>query len=276
MPYVLEVNSPLRLEQARWRGLELSGRAARVERLLFSQATSVVAVSAEVGAYAITAGASPSRVQVVPNGVDLQAFATSGGRSRSGFTVGFLGSLKPWHGVDTLIDAAARLTHVIRGLRVLIVGDGPERRALETQARAAGLGDHVTFVGAVPKEDVPAWLGQMDVATAPYPPLDGFYFSPLKLYDYMAAGVAIVASRIGQISQVLTHGVDALLSAPGDAEDLANRVRQLHDDPVRRRRLAMAARAAAFQRHGWEHRVADILRGAFAPVSGEPVTGGRS
>ena len=277
LPYILEVNSPLRTEQARWRGLELAGRAARVERFLFSQATSLVAVSAEVGAYAVGAGAPASRVQVVPNGVDLHAFRHAPSTAaRPGFTVGFLGSLKPWHGVDTLIAATARLRGVIGGLRVLVVGDGPERAALEAQVATAGLGEHVTFAGAVPKEDVPAWLGRMDVATAPYPATGEFYFSPLKLYDYMAAGVAIVASRVGQISQVLTDGVDALLSMPGDADDLAQRIRQLHDDPACRARLASAARTAAFERHGWELRVSDILRGALEPMAAAQATGGRS
>ena len=181
LPYVVEVNSPLRDEQRTYRHLAWEVRAARVEHLVFSCATRVVAVSSEVAAYVRARMRHHDRVKVVENGVDLARYRTPPLYARSGtFRIGFVGSLKPWHGVDVLIAATARLRHRMPSVRLVIVGDGPERASLHRQACEAGLADDVEFVGNVPKREVPRWLATMDVVTAPYPALDGFYFSPLK------------------------------------------------------------------------------------------------
>src|SRR5690606_13714515 len=120
-------------------------------------------------------------------------------------TVGFVGTLKPWHGVSLLLEAFARLAADFAGVRLLIVGDGPERAALDQQAAALGIASLTEFTGAVDPELIPALLAEMDVAVAPYPRLDDFYFSPLKVLEYMAAGRAVVASRIGMIPEWIEH-----------------------------------------------------------------------
>ncbi len=101
----------------------------------------------------------------------------------------------------------------------------------------------------------------MDCAVAPYPQLDDFYFSPLKVFEYMAAGCPIVASRIGQIEAVLEQGRTALLVDPGNPLALADAVESLCCDPTLASRLAQAARHRAFERHGWVHTVATSLAG---------------
>ena len=149
---------------------------------------------------------------------------------RDGFTVGFVGSLKPWHGVDTLLAAAERIAPVIRGLRVLIVGDGPERtRFGRWQGRRPG--GRVVFAGAVPKHEVPRACrdGRRDGALPTARRLLLLAAEALRLHGVRRA---IVASRIGQITDVLTDGTDALLAAPGDADDLARRLMECHQDPA--------------------------------------------
>jgi glycosyltransferase involved in cell wall biosynthesis len=100
----------------------------------------------------------------------------------------------------------------------------------------------------------------MEAAVAPYPNLVHFYFSPLKVYEYMAAGCAVVASRIGQLDGLIEHEVSGLLCAPGDPRELAGSLRRLRCDPALRDRLGQAARAKVRQAHTWDATVRRILQ----------------
>ena len=266
IPYVLEVNSPLRDEQRRYRQITLDSAAAAIQSLLFSTAQLIVGVSDEVVEYVRkTPGSAPA--MTVPNGVDLALFRNLHREpARETFTVGFVGSLKPWHGIDILLDAFDSLAAESEAYRLLIVGDGPMRETVERFADDKGLGSRVELTGAVPKAQAVRLMGTIDAAVAPYPNLSGFYFSPLKVFEYMAAGRAIVASSIGQIPEILTDGETGLLTRPGDATDLAAKIRRLHHDGLLREGIGDAARREAFERHGWTTRVEQILRALELPV----------
>jgi glycosyltransferase involved in cell wall biosynthesis len=110
----------------------------------------------------------------------------------------------------------------------------------------------------------------MDVAVAPYPPRSPFYFSPLKVYEYMAAGLPIVASRIGQLEELLDSGDCGVLCAPGDPAALAEALAALRRDPARRRRLGEMARAKVRRESTWDavvHRILGLARlGAAEPI----------
>ena len=143
------------------------------------------------------------------------------------------------------MEAFAQAHRGVSHFRLLIVGDGPERASLETDVRARGLSRDVTFTGAVAPEAVPGLLASVDAAVAPYPAIARFYFSPLKVYEYMAAGRAIVASRIGQLEELLEDGDHALLCPPGDAAALAEVLLRLEGDPALCERLGQAARRSS-------------------------------
>jgi len=267
VPYVLEVNSPLRIEQLRYRSLYLEPAARAIEVLLFRSATLVAGVSQSVVDYVTREIGRVGPSVVLPNGVDLDLFRSVPAVSTAGaFTVGFVGSLKPWHGLEPLLEAFSILARKSADSRLLIVGDGPQRSFIEQFAAEHDLRDRIRLTGAVAKSRIPELLAAMDVAVAPYPRLDDFYFSPLKVFEYMAAGCAIVASRIGQIPDILSDGHTALLTVPGDALDLAAKIRRLWSDADLRRRLGAAARQEAFLRHGWESRARAVLDAIFAPA----------
>lgn len=273
-PSVLEVNAPLIEEQAAHRELVDRAGAAWVARTVFGAADVLAAVSREVAAYLESFPGTAGRVHVVSNGVDAGRFrpAERAAGSAEGFTVGFVGSLKPWHGLDVLVDAFVRLHRRAPESRLLIVGDGPERSPVEAALAESVPAEAVVFTGRVAPADVPAYLGAMDAAVAPYPPMDACYFSPLKLYEYMAAGVAVVASRIGQIPDVVRDGESGLLCAPGDAASLADALDRLRTEPELRVRLSRAARRAVLERHTWTAvfgrvlALAGIEAGASVPI----------
>lgn len=221
VPGVLEVNAPLIEEQATYRGLTDRAGAERVAERAFGAAKVIAAVSRPLADFLEQHPAAHGRVHVVPNGTDPARFPPGLAPSCPGgpgaFTIGFLGHLKPWHGLPVLIETFATIHAAHPETRLLIVGDGPEREALTQTLATRGVLAAVHFAGHVAMDEVPGLLASMDVAVAPYPPLDHFYFSPLKLFEYMAAGLPIVASRIGQLEELIDDGVTGLLCQPGDA-----------------------------------------------------------
>src|SRR6266566_3881819 len=212
--------------------------------------------------------AALDRVHVIPNGVDAERFRPDVRPAAPGtlgsFTVGFVGSMKPWHGLDVLVEAFARLHGRVPDARLLLVGDGPARAAACADLSARGLGGVVHCTEAVPPLEVPGLLTSLDAAVAPYACANGFYFSPLKVYEYMAAGRAVVASRVGQLQTVIQHDVNGLLCPPGDAAALAAALERLRCEPAVRARLGRAARATVLDNHTWDAVAARVLELAAA------------
>jgi glycosyltransferase involved in cell wall biosynthesis len=212
-------------------------------------------------------GARP-RVAIVPDGTRLStASATGGAPPGSGerVTVVYAGHLYAWKGVDILIDALSRVDNV----KGLIVGGHdrePDLARVQAAAAARGIGDRVEFTGMVPPASVAQQLARGDMLVLPNPAsaISTHATSPLKLFEYMAAGRAIVASDLPSIREVLTHDRNAWLVAPGDAEALAGGIRRLRDDDELRARLGAAARTDAAE-YSWTRR-AERLEALFSDV----------
>jgi glycosyltransferase involved in cell wall biosynthesis len=252
---LLEVNAPLVEEQATHRELVDRDAAERVAARAFGAASALLAVSSALARRLDRHPAARGRVHVVPNAVAPERFPAGLPATRPAaegvFTVGFLGSLKPWHGLALLAEAFARLRARRPASRLLVVGDGPGRAAFESALAERGAREAAELTGSVPPEAVPGLLASMDVAVAPYPPQAEFYFSPLKVYEYMAAGLPVVASRIGQIEEAIRDGVDGVLCPPGDGPALAAALLRLADEPALRARLGGAARQIVIAERTW-------------------------
>ena len=260
MPTVLEVNAPLIEEQRRYRQLYDTEAALRSARRAFAAADVLVAVSQGVADYLETFPEARGRIHVIANGVDVTRFGKrSPAQNQTGFTVGFVGTLKPWHGVDVLLQAFARFHAQTPESRLLIVGYGPEHPNLVAQATQLGIRAAVEFTGAVDPGQIPALLVRMDVGVAPYPEVADFYFSPLKVYEYMAAELPVVASQIGQLDELIVDGDDGLLCPPGDAEALCAAFARLHAEPELGRRLGRRAGAKVRAEHTWTAVAARIV-----------------
>ncbi len=262
LPFLLEVNSPLRKEQARYRTLDNAAAAADLESFLFASADRLMVPSSDLVPYVTRHGANPTSVVVLPNAADPQVFrgAQVTRRTDDQFVVGFLGTLKPWHGLDNLAKAFRLLNRSDPTYKLLLVGDGPMRAALRQYFREQGLLDSVTITGDVPHERVPELLAKMDAATVPYSASRDFYFSPLKMFEYMAAGVPIVASNLGQIRDVLSHRQTALLVKPGAVRELADAVREMRASPKLSGKLKSNARSLLRRRYTWKRNATKVLR----------------
>lgn len=257
--HILEVNAPLAWEGATFRRQTMSDVAQALERSAFETTPQIVAVSRELRRQLVAQGVARHKIRVVPNGVHAERFAAAERRPEFAgkFVIGFVGSLKPWHGLEFLIEAF-RLLSGIEQAHLLVVGDGPMAKAL--QRLSQDLPGRITLAGAVAHERVPGYLRSMDIAVAPYPPMESFYYSPLKVLEYMAAGRAIVASRIGQVADLIEDGTTGLLVPPGDAAALAEAIRFLIEHATLREILGRQAAAEAKRAHGWTARARQILK----------------
>lgn len=245
IPHLVELNAPLPAEAARYRCLEDPVTADRLERRVLAGSDVVLAVSRPLAAYAERRGAR--RVEVLPNAVDPRHFPEPASAGDDPPVVVFTGSLRPWHGVGTLADAWLLLGD--RAPRLVVVGDGTGRDRLV----AAG----ALVTGTVPHAAVPGLLAGAQIGIVPHPPDAPDYFSPLKLFEYLAAGLAVVAADLPGVVDVT--GGAAVLVPPGNVRALAGAVAGLAADPERRTALGAAGRAAVFERHTWADRARSIL-----------------
>jgi glycosyltransferase involved in cell wall biosynthesis len=267
LPFILEVNAPLAYEQELRAGLTLPRLARRVERAIWRRPDFLVAISKELRADLEAAGVPPGRIRVLPNAVDLSLFHKEAERAPlrnklgldGRFVIGFVGTFKPWHGVDLLLTAFRELHRDDSSTHLLLVGHGPMYVELAQEVARAGLTTAVTFAGSVPHEDVPSYIAAMDVAVAPAPALDRFYFSPLKIFEYMAMCRPVVAARIGQIAQAITDGANGLLFEPGDVTGLVRQIRRLKQDPKLREELGTEAAASCAIR-SWSSNAARLIK----------------
>ena len=211
--------------------------------IIARSATAVLAVSEADRKKMIEIEGLPSdKVRYVPNGIaDRQAGDRDLIRGRLGIpaearVVGTVCALRPQKAVHVALEAVASLLEDHRDLRFLVVGDGPERARLEREAGA--LGDHAILIGRVPPTEIPHFVAAMDVLVCS----SSFEGTPLAVLEWMSAGKAIVATRVGGIPEVIDDGVEGLLVPPGDPASLARAVRRLLDDPDQRERLGSAAR----------------------------------
>jgi glycosyltransferase involved in cell wall biosynthesis len=232
LPHALEVNAPLREEASRYRTLPHSEIAAALENEVMTATDRVLAVSEPLAAALARDGVDRAKIDVSPNGVAADRFPRSR-RDRARFIVGFAGSLKPWHGIDTLVEALARVPDA----HLEVAGHGPMSELLDRVPA-----DRLTCMGARPHAEVIGLMAGWDVGLAPYAPAEGFWFSPLKVLEYMAAGACPVVSELGDAAHLLGHGRRGVLVPAGDAGALATAIAELARDRDRARRLGDRAR----------------------------------
>jgi glycosyltransferase involved in cell wall biosynthesis len=273
VPLVMEANDSvvqgLYWDRARFR--RLSGW---VERLQFSACSRAVSISSALLEILMEVGYEPAKFRVIYNGVDIGRFETASAQaegrrirdrlriSEQQLLLGFVGTFGQWHGIGVLTDAILQLLNRRGDVHFILVGDGELRLQCEDAIRAAGLQDKVTFTGLLSPHLVPGYLSACDILLSPHsksPDGRRFFGSPTKLFEYMAASRAIVASRLDQIADILAHGRTALLFQPDSVEEFLAAMVAACDDRQLRARLGKAARADVADRYTWHANVSQVL-----------------
>lgn len=234
-------------------------RLAKREARVWKGAEGYVTITAALAEDLAARHGARAAIAVVPDGVRMPIDGISTGDRPAAAddpnpTVAYAGHLYTWKGVDVLLDALARVPDA-RGLIIGGHAAEPDLQRLREKAGQLGIGNRVTFTGMVPPREVAALLRRARVLVLPNPPsaISTRFTSPLKLFEYMAAGRAIVASDLPAIREILHHNVDALLVEPGNPSALAAAIRRLLADPSLASRLGRAAREAA-PAYSWERR----------------------
>jgi glycosyltransferase involved in cell wall biosynthesis len=235
----------------------------------------VVAVTGQLGNNLRARGAW--QVLIAHDGIRLERFADvpdqATARARlnlpaDAFMVGYVGQLHTMSmskGIDTVIEAIANIPDAPIFL-VLVGGPPAMAETLRQHWIALGLaGERFLFMGRVEPSAVPLYLSAFDVCAMPFPWTEHFayYASPLKLFEYMASGRAIVSSDLPAVAEVVRNGETALLYPPGDVAALAAALRRLYDDPALRERIGTAAKQEVAQ-YSWQARAGRILEAVKA------------
>lgn len=262
VPLVLEVNTLFSVPPyCDFEPVVFRRLARTFERRALQSAAVVLAVSSPL-ARQIGTLATIDAV-VMPNGADPDHFAPERAdgtavRARhglgTGFTVGWTGVLRQWHGLELLLEAVARIDQA----RLLIVGDGPARPAVEARAAALGMATRLSVTGRVPHAEMPDHIAAMDVCVVADERTG--VASPMKLLEYMAMGRAVVAPDLDNVKDILRPGTEGLVFRPGDSAQLTAALHRLANDPRLRERLGLQARFRIVHERNWRDNARAVLK----------------
>jgi glycosyltransferase involved in cell wall biosynthesis len=281
-PLVLEVNSPFAIEQYQEREIRALRLAKSVERNICNAASAVITVSGPLRRILIESGVVPSKVLLMPNGVNIDHLQSGADGSalrktlglENKIVIGFAGWFRKWHGLEFLVEtfAAERLAEV--GARLLLIGDGPAMASLRKRALELKVEDSIIFAGPVTHEEIAPYLKVIDIAVQP---AANEYCCPMKIIEYMGAAKAIVAPRQPNIQELLHDGHNALLFSPGDACEFGQALAALVGNAARRAALGAAAFQQVLERGLlWRCNAERVMDVASAHRDEDPALGDRA
>ena len=267
VPLVLEVNADL-LEQRKFKGTPERGLrrlfAVWATRFSFKVATKIICISSDLKDHLHRQwNIEDHKLAVLPCAADVEAFKPNHKadlvRRSLGLTtepvVMWVGGFYPWHDLDLLLESFTLVLQKQPRARLVLVGEGQTRATVAQEIRRNGLQHAVIMTGAIPHTSVPEMVSIADVAVVPAEPVPasrGGTGTPLKLFEYMAAGKAIVATDVNQAAEVIQDGHNGLLVEAGDVNGFARAILTLLDDSVKRGRLGQNARQDALEQYSWE------------------------
>lgn len=270
LPLVVELNSPISIEVGSIWGKRGIRPYSFHEQKCLKDADAITVVSEELANLMADLKTPTKRVVVNPNGVDIEKFKltqemgsqirTKLGIPSDASVIGFTGSMKPWHGIHNLLQAFDLMTKKQSNLYLLIIGPSEKNMNARVIKR-----EGVFYVGQVMHDEIPFYLSACNVCVAPYPKINPFYFSPIKVIEYMAMGLPVIASDQGQNHELLASGRGVLIE-PDDNEELANSLIWSVTNKSSSSRMGKIAQDYVRNNLTWEHNVQRALKVCKAVV----------
>jgi len=263
LPLLLEINAPLYEERNKYDSITLKKLARWTERYTWQGAEGVLPVTEVLAGKVLEQGVPKERMMVIHNGIDRDKFDDIPDINRAKkklglegrLVLGFTGFARDWHGLDKVVDLVVGEQSYPRHL--LIVGDGPARASIEKRAKELDVGDRVTITGIINREQVASYVSAFDIALQP-DVVD--YASPLKIFEYLALGRAIIAPHKDNISEILSHEDNALLFQADNKDSFYRTIETLCEDSQLRRRISRRAKETIDEKKfTWVHNAERVI-----------------
>lgn len=256
IPVILEVNYTSHTPLYRKRSKLLKPLAARIEKWVLEDADGLIVVSNYLKEHLESMGIDKNKIIVLTNAANPEVFnpqiSSSVIRNKSNMdgkiVIGFAGGFYPWHGLDLLLDAFKIASIKYKNIALLLIGDGPIKPYLEKKVFETGLKDQVCFTEMVPHHSLPAYIAAFDIGVMPH---SNEYGSPMKIYEYMAMGKPVIASKFGPLEDGITHGKEGFLFKPGDIDELIFFLDKLIKNKTLREEMGRCGRQRIVNRHNW-------------------------
>jgi glycosyltransferase involved in cell wall biosynthesis len=263
IPLVLEINDSALVHRVR--PLKLKSLARRIEGWCLRNATGLVFISSYFRDEAIKAHGDIALSVISPNAADLarfdparfdrQALRLERGLDQR-IVCGHIGVFAHWHGVDGFVEAIAARLAEVPDLALVFVGDGKTLPAVRALVAGRGLSDRVLLPGRVPHDEIASWIACMDYAVLPD---SNLYGSPMKLFEFMGMGVAVVAPDYAPVAEVIGDGATGWLFPRGETAACVERVLELATREEERRRVGAAARSYIQRERQWRNNAEQLL-----------------
>lgn len=251
-PVILEINAPFCYERRIFFEMNNShifipNYLEKIEKISWSLANKIYVVSSNLKNILVNSGVDEKKIFIIPNGVDIEEFHKTPqyiNLPGAAVKICFVGSLHPWHGIEFLLRSFQIITEKYLNVNLYIIGTGYTLPRLKNLVKSNSfLQNKVVFLGGRSHLETISFIKGMDILVAPYifPDENSFYFSPIKIFEYMASGRAIVAASIGQISEIFINGTDAILYPMGDHFEFEHALSLLIESKELREKLGAAS-----------------------------------
>lgn len=270
IPFLLQVEGSEVWVKKNWGKAYFTKALEWSERIQLDQADAIIVVSSVLKSQLVALGVRAERITVIPNGVDAERYSPNisgeAVRKKLGleekFVIGYAGTFGHWHGIAVLANAVKEVVREIPNAHVLLIGDGVLRGEVETILERDNVKHKATLTGMMPSEAVPEYLAACDalVISAINNPDVPFFQSPIKLFEYIAMQKPVVASRVGQIQEVIQDGINGLLVQENSPSELAQALCRLAKESSLCERIASRARGDAVEKYAWQESVRAVLK----------------
>ncbi|GAB2770330.1 hypothetical protein GCM10010465_15170 [Actinomadura fibrosa] len=260
VPSVLFVDAPYVWESKKW-GVQRFGwewfAKSRGDAFPCQKADLILVVSEDVKRAVMDLGIPESRILITPCTVSQKMFDGAKGSEvretfelNNNFVIGWVGSFRKFHSLDLLVEAFLDVSSTMSEAKLLLVGDGPERIRLQEKVESYGLNNRVIFSGNVPHSEIHSYISSFDLAVLPSQSKEGFHYSPLKLREFFAAGVPVIASAVGDVETVIKESNGGWLVPPGSKESIVEMIKKIQGDRASINEAGSKARSYSIEEMG--------------------------